>query len=94
MNRFTRIVRALSPNCKDATRLQSEALDRSLPLLQRIGLRIHLFLCIWCRRYGQQIRFLRVASKRCEHDHFEVPVKTLSPDARERIKQALESAKK
>jgi hypothetical protein len=44
----------LSPGCKTVTRLQSEALDRKLPLRQRLGLRGHLLLCQWCRRYGKQ----------------------------------------
>src|ERR1043166_10246552 len=58
-------IAALSPNCRQASRLQSEALDRTLSILQRIGLRIHLVLCQWCRRYGKQIRFLRHAA----HEH-------------------------
>jgi len=78
-----------SPNCRKASRLQSEALDRPLPFRQRLGLRIHLLLCQWCRRYGKQISFLR----RAVHDHPDEVVETLPqklPDAaRERIKQKL-----
>jgi len=79
----------LSPSCKQATRLQSDALDRKLPFPQRFGLQLHLLLCKWCRRYGKQIRFLRDAA----HEHTDeladpVPQK-LSAEARERIKQKL-----
>ena len=59
---LARVMAVLSPNCRQASRLQSEALDHKLPVLQRVGLRIHLLLCKWCRRYGKQIRFLRDAS--------------------------------
>ncbi|HEY6169972.1 MAG TPA: hypothetical protein VI454_18175 [Verrucomicrobiae bacterium] len=83
----------LSPSCKAATRLQSEALDRKLPLRQRFGLRLHLMLCKWCRRYGKQIAFLREAAH--EHpDELAEPVpQKLSNEARERIKQRLQADK-
>ena len=82
---------ALLPNCRDAARLQSEAMDARLSVTKRLGLALHLLICKWCRRYGKQIRFLRDAA----HDHPEnltnaVP-QTLSPEARERIRQRLKS---
>ena len=92
MNRLAKIVRALSPNCREAIRLQSDALDRPLPRLQRIGLRIHLALCVWCLRYGKQIKFLRTAAQHCDHDH--QPEQILPREARERIKRALKADNK
>ena len=79
----------LSPNCKAAIRLQSEALDRPLPLRRGMGLRIHLALCVWCARYGRQIKFLRAAARHPGHDHEPAPV--LPPGARERIKRRLQA---
>lgn len=80
---------ARSLNCREATRLQSDALDRSLGPGQRIGLRIHLVFCKWCRRYGKQIGFLRSAAHR--HDEHEscLPPRSLTPEARGRIKGRL-----
>jgi hypothetical protein len=80
---------SLLPSCRDASRLQSEALDQEISFSKRLGLRLHLLICKWCRRYGKQIRFLRDAA----HDHPEnlseaVP-QQLSPEARERIKRRL-----
>lgn len=76
----------LMPSCREALRLQSEALEHPLPPLRRAGLWLHLLLCRWCRRYGQQIRFLRKAA----HEHPEALVQAasprLSPEARERIR--------
>ena len=82
---------ALSPTCRDASRLQSEALETKLCFSKRIGLSLHLMICRWCRRYGKQIRFLRQAA----HEHPDnlsgaVPQK-LSAEARERIKQRLKA---
>jgi hypothetical protein len=83
----------LSPNCREAARLQSEALDHPLGLGQRIGLRIHLVLCKWCRRYGKQIGFLRSTAHRHEEHEQCFPPQTLPPEARERLKRRLQEEK-
>lgn len=83
----------LSPSCREATRLQSEAMDRPLGLRQRIGLRIHLILCRWCRRYGKQIGFLRSAAQEHEKHDATLPAQVLRPEAKERIKERLKSEK-
>jgi hypothetical protein len=68
-------------------------MDRKLSLLERLGLRLHLLLCQWCRRYGAQLKFLRSAAHQCEeHLERELPQR-LSPEARERIKQKLQSSR-
>ena len=79
----------LSPGCKTAASLQSEALDRKLPLRQRFGLRVHLLLCKWCRRYGKQIAFLRNAAHEHPDEMAEPIPQKLSAEARDRIKQKL-----
>mgnify|MGYP007071000102 CR=1 FL=1 len=81
----------LSPSCREATRLQSEAMDRPLSLRKRIGLRIHLMLCRWCRRYGKQIGFLRSVAHEHEKQEATLPPQTLRSEARERIKARLKS---
>jgi hypothetical protein len=87
-------LRTLSPTCRDATRLQSGALDHPLSLPKRIGLRLHLFLCRWCRRYGQQIRFLRQAAHEHPDEVNHATPQTLSPEARARLKQSLRDGPK
>jgi hypothetical protein len=82
-------LRTLSPNCREAGRLQAEALDHPLSLPQRLGLRLHLLLCKWCRRYGKQIRFLRQAVHERSDEVNEASPRTLSPEARERLKRSL-----
>jgi len=90
---LARMVSLLSPSCKEATRLQSAAMDRKLTLPERLGLRLHLLLCQWCRRYGTQLKFLRSAAHQCEeHAGGELPQR-LSPEARERIKEKLQSSR-
>ena len=77
------------PSCREASRMQSEALDTKLCLSKRIGLSLHLLVCKWCRRYGKQIHFLRCAAHEHEENLSESVPQKLSPEARERIKQRL-----
>jgi hypothetical protein len=82
----------LSPSCKTAARLQSEALDHKLTWRQQFGLRIHLVLCKWCSRYGKQIAFIHESlHSRPDEMAQSVPQK-ISDEARERISKHLHSA--
>jgi len=84
----------VSPNCKEAVRLQSVALDRTLTPVERLGLRFHLLICKWCRAYGKQIRFLHeVPKKRASDDDLCASHLALSSEARERIKRNLQTGK-
>ena len=76
--------------CKDASRLVSEAEDRPLGLRERLGLRLHLWICANCRRYERQIRFLRKALRAWALDsEMELPGPELPASARDRIGKAL-----
>jgi len=79
----------LSPNCQQATRLQSETLDRPLPFWERTGLRLHLVLCKWCRRYGRQLRLIRVLAGQSQELGQSPGPELLSPQAKERMKETL-----
>lgn len=58
-------------NCKDATRAISDGLDRHLSTSDRVKLRVHLFICHYCRNFVRQTRFLRRAASlhADKHDH-------------------------
>ncbi len=70
-------------SCRHATRLISDALDRSLSWLERLGLGIHLLGCRPCRRFRRAVRWL--------HGVLAAPPADvrLPADARERIQRAL-----
>jgi hypothetical protein len=51
-------------NCKEATRLVSEGVDRRLGRGTRLALRLHLLLCGGCTRFSKQLAFLRKAMAR------------------------------
>ncbi len=80
------------PACKQMTVLMSESLERRLTLRERVTLRLHLWVCIWCVWYLEQLRLLR-ASLRERDGRTETQdgarAARLTPEARERIKRAL-----
>lgn len=77
-------------NCKEVTRIVSESLDRRLPIQQRMGLRIHLMMCRFCSRYRRQLLILRKAIRlHLQHGATMEPLVILLPEAKERIKSAL-----
>jgi hypothetical protein len=51
-------------NCKEATRLVSQGLDRRLGLAERAALRLHLLVCDGCANFSRQMAFLRKAMAR------------------------------
>lgn len=46
-------------SCKEATRLASLQLERKLSLWERVQFRLHLAMCIGCRRAAKQFAFMR-----------------------------------
>lgn len=42
------------PCCKEATMLVEKQLQHPLPFMQWIGLKMHLLMCVLCRRYEKQ----------------------------------------
>lgn len=54
----------LRPTCKDATRLMLESQDRSLTSAERLGLRMHLWVCRTCPTFERQALFMRQALQR------------------------------
>ena len=79
-------------SCHEVTQLISESFDHPLPFRRRIGMQFHLLICKWCDRFRRQILFiqdsLRRGAAQLESQDLSSLV-SLSPAARERIKQVL-----
>jgi hypothetical protein len=45
-------------SCKDVTDHSDEFLDNSLGLRQQLAVRLHLLICLHCRRYLRQLKAL------------------------------------
>ena len=50
-------------SCKQSSQLISQSLDRPLTMRERFALKLHLFVCKYCKRFSQQVQTLRVAIK-------------------------------
>ena len=50
--------------CREATALMSQEQDRPLMLAERIGLRLHVWICNGCNNYRRQMGVLRDACRR------------------------------
>ena len=49
--------------CREASRLQSQAMDRDLSFGERVSLRLHMSVCDACTAVNRQLAFLRKAVK-------------------------------
>ncbi len=48
-------------NCREVTRLVLEGEDRHLSLGERVGVRVHLWICKACPAFTRQVRLMRSA---------------------------------
>lgn len=82
------IKRILTLSCDESSRLVSEALDRKLPLAERVAVRAHFLCCKPCRVFAKQIRVLSDAAS----DDSASAEAQLSAAARDRMTEALTAA--
>lgn len=80
--------------CQDMSRLLSDAMDQSLPWHVRLRMRAHLHICALCRRYERQLTLIRAVLRKnsatlSDEDGPTTP--GLTPEAKARIQQALDS---
>lgn len=82
-------------SCEDISHRISESLDRKLPLRERLGLKMHLFMCNACRQVASQMRLLHAAARHLRSAERESPSEqgTLSKEANARILEQLRNAK-
>jgi hypothetical protein len=69
-------------------------MDTRLRWYQRLAMGLHLSYCVWCRRYANQVRFLRRAGRRLAEDPDPQLEAVLSPEAKARLRQRLQEALK
>ncbi|MBV9928183.1 MAG: zf-HC2 domain-containing protein [Acidobacteria bacterium] len=81
------------PTCKQMAPVMSESLERRLTLRERAALKLHLWVCVWCVWYLENLRTMREALRaRGAREEGAADVDSavkLSDEARERIRRAL-----
>ena len=81
------------PTCKQMSVLMSESMERPLSVRERVVLRLHLWVCIWCVWYFEHLQLLRATLREraaaAAADDDAAAALHLSLEARERIKRTL-----
>jgi len=78
-------------DCKQASQLISQSLDRRLSLRERLRLHYHTFICEACKRFGQHLHTLRVAIKRMNENVENDTNVTMPSETKARIAKSIES---
>ncbi|RFC36909.1 MAG: hypothetical protein DID90_2727553570 [Candidatus Nitrotoga sp. LAW] len=50
-------------NCRDATRLISEAQEQPLSIAERVSLKLHVIICSGCQNFNDQLGTLRLMTR-------------------------------
>lgn len=78
------------PTCQQTVEKISQSMEQSLSLRERINLKLHVWICVWCQWYLEHLHIIRETA-RAKAD--EPPDFTsgpgLSNEARERIRRRL-----
>jgi hypothetical protein len=77
--------------CTELARLSSRAMEKPLPRRTRFKIFMHMRMCMWCRRYRDQIRTVRHAASHRD-ERLDGTVLALDHDAKDRMKSALREA--
>ncbi|MGH9903247.1 MAG: hypothetical protein ACRD68_15680 [Pyrinomonadaceae bacterium] len=98
LNLYSRATHALRwtllrrlPTCKEMVALMSESMERPLSLRERVTLKLHLWVCVWCVWYLEQLRLMRnlLRAQGTRAGGGGAPGVSLSAEARARIKRDL-----
>ena len=76
--------------CSEISKKVSESFDRSLPLHERIMIRLHLMVCKYCARFKKHLVIISQAIRAEDASAAGFEESVLSSDARERIKRLLQ----
>ena len=76
------------PTCQQTVEKISESMERSLSLQERINLKLHLWICVWCQWYLEHLHVIRDAARaKADEPANLLPDRGLSNEARERMRE-------
>ncbi len=89
-------LKCMGISCRDAFTLSCDQMDRKLTRGEAFRLSTHLVMCGICRHLPKQFHGLRtlIRASSCEHHDHDSPDMVLSNEAKQRIRESLESQKK
>jgi len=78
------------PTCQQTVEQISQSMERSLSLRERIRLKLHLWICVWCQWYFEQLHMMRQTARAKADEPADLTSgRGLSDEARERIRRRL-----
>src|SRR5215207_7451784 len=80
------------PACKHTVELISQSMERPLTMRERVLLKLHLWVCMWCQWYLEHLHIMRNALRLKKNENDDVDGSTttrLSDEARERMRRSL-----
>ena len=78
------------PTCQQTVEKISQSMERSLTLRERINLKLHLWICVWCQWYMEHLHIIReTARAKADEPPDLMSGAGLSSEARERIRRRL-----
>ncbi len=90
--KFKKWLALKTEECKTVAPLFSYSYDRKLSLIEKLRVRLHLYTCGACLNYVSNLKFMHevfgAQEKNFENEKIHT---TLSPEAKERIKQNLKA---
>lgn len=91
-NKFKELWKELVITCDDVARLSYDPPEQEkLSFTENLMFKLHRSMCVWCRRYYQQTKFLRKAMKNQQQKSADGDLsnKKLSNEAKDRLKEIL-----
>ena len=91
--RFITFLARKTPSCKEVIRLLSDEMERAPSFRQWMAVRLHFLICKWCARYQKQLLLMRTLLRGDPEKIEANSPGRLSPEAKERMKRALNQNK-
>ncbi|MEP6901222.1 MAG: zf-HC2 domain-containing protein [Actinomycetota bacterium] len=90
--KFKKWLSVKTEHCKSVAPLFSDAFDRKLSPIEKLRVRLHLYTCGACLNYVSNLKFMHEAFSKQEENLGNGKIQaSLSPEAKERIKQTLKT---
>jgi len=77
------------PTCQQTVEQISQSMERSLSIRERIRVKLHLWICVWCQWYFEHLHVIRETARAKADEPNLSSGRSLSSEARERIRRRL-----
>jgi hypothetical protein len=93
-NKIRRWLLRKLPTCKQTVQVISESMERTLSWRERVLVKLHLWVCMWCQWYLEHLQLLHTSLRTAAESDSTISTSPgLSAEARERIKRNLTGPK-